>query len=190
MHHPDHNNYNNNNRHRVDITIWNGDRARTIMLIDEQIRHRQRGRRGIHTNKDLDKLLGVPTVNMPLSERVRRDFLQTDTTHIHQFAPRGRECRPSLVPIDMADPALANMGPIEHGAYVVPPLGKGAIVVKKPATDAGIFKDYIHSFSMTTADATRDRLKRSRKRRRQAKRKRKTRKTRTQTQTQTQEDEE
>ena len=98
---------------------YDGENA--TLEIQSDIDGKKKKDKRILSNKDLEGIFKMPTVDESITERIRADFLQP-----HRFSPHGYngECRPSLVPMDMNDPALQGYPNIEHQAYVVPPIGR------------------------------------------------------------------
>ena len=173
----------NNGEEKVNSVNWDadydGDKA--VVNVDSDIDGEKKREKKVLTNKDLDAMFKIPAVDESIADRITTDFLQP-----HRFAPRGSECRPTLVPVDMNDPALKGYPNIEHQAYVIPPLGLSREEMKErdrleygilapPAAEApyskGLLGDYVRSFSLRNKAVSQPDVsaKKSRKKRRSSK---------------------
>jgi hypothetical protein len=180
----------NNGEEKVNSVNWDadydGDKA--VVNVDSDIDGEKKREKKVLTNKDLDAMFKIPAVDESIADRITADFLQP-----HRFAPRGSECRPTLVPVDMNDPALKGYPNIEHQAYVIPPLGLSREEMKErdrleygilapPAAEApyskGLLGDYVRSFSLRNKAVSQPDVsaKKSRKKRRSSKSKSKSKK--------------
>tara|TARA_B100001989_G_scaffold253356_1_gene240390 strand:+ start:7710 stop:8345 length:636 start_codon:yes stop_codon:yes gene_type:complete len=157
----------NNGEEQVNSVNWdaNYDGDKAVVNVDSNIDGKKKREKKVLTNKDLDAMFSIPAVDESIADRITADFLQP-----HRFAPRGSECRPTLVPVDMNDPALKGYPNIEHQAYVIPPLGLSREEMKErdrleygilapPAGEAlyskGLLGDYVRSFSLRNKGITR-----------------------------------